>query len=268
MRDDARLEAQKQWNAIACGELEGEKGTTQYFEQVERDRYRQQPWMVDYFGFNRFAGKKVLEIGVGQGTDLMQFAKGGAECYGVDITENHLTLTQRNFELRGKRVRLWRADATRLPFQDDCFDCVYSFGVLHHIPEIEQVLGEAQRVLRPGGELMIAVYHKWSAFHIFWKLMANGIRNGWLFSKGYKGLLATIEKGADGTQTKPYVRLFSRKSTKNLLAMFTIEDISVYQLDADHFWPAFIARRMARHVTRLEPHLGWYVVSKARKREV
>lgn len=268
MWDEARLEAQKQWNETACGELPGDKSTIEYFKQVERDRYSLQPWMMDYFGFERFGGKKVLEIGVGQGTDLAQFAKSGAECYGVDITDNHLALTQRNFMLRGKRVQLWKADATRLPFENNYFDCVYSFGVLHHVPESEHVFSEVYRVLKPDGHFMIAVYYKWSAFHIFWKLLANGLRNGWLFSKGYAGLLATVEKGADGVRIKPYVRLYSKRGIRDALAMFTVDDISVHQLTPDHFWPSFVAHRMTRYVDRLEPYLGWYVACKARRRTI
>ena len=44
MQNEARLEAQKQWNARACGELEGDKNTVDYFLQVEKDRYGQQAW--------------------------------------------------------------------------------------------------------------------------------------------------------------------------------------------------------------------------------
>ena len=264
MQTEARLEAQKQWNATACGELEGDKDTRDYFLRVEQDRYRQQGWAPGYFGFNRFAGKKVLEIGVGQGTDLMQFAKAGAQCYGVDITDNHLALTRRNFELRGRQVDLRRADATQLPFPDGYFDCVYSFGVLHHIPEIEKVLAETHRVLKPGGEVMVALYHKWSAFHIFCKLLANGLRNRWLFSKGYDGLLATIEKGADGIRVKPYVKLYDQEEVNRLMAPFSIEDVSVHQLEAGRL--GIILRRcMGGFVDRLEPFFGWYITCKGKK---
>ena len=182
----------------------------------------------------------------------------------MDITDNHLALTKRNFELREKDVDLRKADATQLPFQDGYFDCVYSFGVLHHIPEIDKVISEVRRVLKPGGRLMVALYYKWSAFHIFCKLLANGLRNGWLFSKGYAGLLATIESGADGISVKPYVKLYSKVEVRRLLKEYEIEDISIHQLKADHFWPQFLARMLSRFIPRLESRLGWYVTCKAR----
>jgi ubiquinone/menaquinone biosynthesis C-methylase UbiE len=259
MHNDARIEAQKQWNARACGELPGDKQSVDYFDAVARDRYRQQPWMHDYFRYERFAGQHVLEIGIGQGTDMMQFAQVGAICHGVDITANHLKLTALNATLRGVDVDLHEVDATRLPFNDDSIDCVYSFGVLHHIPEIDQVVAEIHRVLKPGGRVMMALYYKWSAFHLLCKLMANGLRNGWLFTKGYDGLLATIEMGADGINVKPYVRLFSKPEVQQLMQAFKQEDLSIHQLHEDHFWPAFVGRALRGRLRQLEPRMGWYV---------
>jgi len=260
---NAREHAQKQWNAMACGELAGDKNSVEYFSQVEADRYGQQDWVHDYFCYHDFSGKRILEIGVGQGTDLMQFAKAGAMCFGVDITDNHLVLTKLNFELRDKDVDLRKADATQLPFPNGHFDCVYSFGVLHHIPEIDKVISEVRRVLKPGGRLMIALYYKWSAFHIFCKLLANGLCNGWLCSKGYAGLLSTIESGADGINVKPYVKLYSKAEVSRLLKEYEIEDISIHQLKADHFWPPFLANVLSRFVPRLESSFGWYLTCKA-----
>lgn len=262
---EARAAAQLQWNARACGELPGDKQSVAYFDAVARDRYAQQPWMHDYFRYERFAGQHVLEIGIGQGTDMMQFAQAGAICHGVDITENHLKLTALNATLRGVKVDLHETDATRLPFADNSLDCVYSFGVMHHIPEIEQVVSEIHRVLKPGGRVMIALYYKWSAFHIFCKLLANGLRNGWLFTKGYRGLLSTIEMGADGVKVKPYVRLFGKSEVDQLMKAFNREDLSIHQLYEDHFWPAFVGRTVRGRLKQLEPHLGWYVAYQGTK---
>jgi ubiquinone/menaquinone biosynthesis C-methylase UbiE len=262
---NARAGAQKQWNTLACGELPGNKQTIEYFDAVARDRYHQQPWMHEYFQYERFRGKHVLEIGIGQGTDMMSFARSGALCHGVDITENHLKLTAVNATLHGVEVDLHEIDATRLPFADNSIDCVYSFGVLHHIPEINEVVGEIFRVLKPGGRVMIALYYKWSAFHLFWKLLANGLRNGWLFTKGYDGLLATIEMGADGVNVKPYVRLFSKADVSRLMKAFVQEDLSIHQLHEDHFWPPLVGRLLRNHLQRLEPRMGWYVSYKGSK---
>jgi ubiquinone/menaquinone biosynthesis C-methylase UbiE len=278
---DSRVEAAKQWNNTACGELEGDKNKIEYFHSVERDRYAQQLWQQNYFQFATFRGKKILEIGVGQGTDLIQFARAGAVCSGVDITDNHLLLTRKNFALQGFKVELIKADATRLPFPDESFDVVYSFGVIHHIPEAGLVLDEIFRVLKPGGKVMLALYHKWSAFHVFKKIIFHGLGYGWLFKKGYAGTLATIEHGADGVDIKPYVKLYSKAETKKLLKKFELEDISVHQLHRHHFYPVFLEKflspilKSSSPIFRanisplfakyLESILGWYVTAIGRK---
>lgn len=265
VRESARIEATKQWNARACGELDGDRATLDYFRRVELDRYTRQPWQRRYFLYEDFNGKDVLEIGIGQGTDLMQFARAGAHCHGVDITDNHIQLSKSNFELNGIPVDIRKADATKLPYGDATIDCVYSFGVIHHIPEAEQVLAEIRRVLKPGGVLLIALYYKWSAFHLFSKLFAHGILMGWLVTKGYAGLLATIEEGADGVSTRPYVKMYSKSDVARLVSGFKIADLSVHQLEPNHFSKVFrwlIPDAVAR---ALESRLGWYVCCKAER---
>lgn len=259
----ARDSARTLWNSRACGELDGDKQSLEYFRRVDADRFEQQGWAPGYFEFDSFAGKRVLEIGVGQGTDLARFGEGGAVCHGVDITDNHLELTARNFAARGLQVDLRKADATRLPYADDYFDCVYSFGVLHHIPEIETVVSEIERVLKPGGTTRIALYYKWSAFHLF-SILVRGLLTGRLVRLGYDGLLATIETGADGRAIKPYVRLWSKREVRRLLRHFELEDVSIHQLFLSHFLPT--PRHFALSKAPLEGVLGWYVTSIARKR--
>lgn len=50
----------QQWNATACGELEGDKNSVSYFLRVEADRYAQQPWQRNYFKFDAFMGRRVV----------------------------------------------------------------------------------------------------------------------------------------------------------------------------------------------------------------
>lgn len=252
LNSDARLHAQRQWNASPCGALETAEEDSDYFDRVEADRYRQQYWQREWMGFDRFAGKKVLEIGIGLGTDLKQFARAGAECYGVDITRRHLELTERNFALEGLDVKLFNADATALPFPDDSFDCIHSFGVLHHIPDVDKVLAEALRVLKPGGVLLSTVYHKYSMAAA--TLFVLAVLNGDLKRIGIGGVLATIEVGADGVLIKPYVKLYSKGEWRRTgeAAGFVTRRLTARQIHSQVF--DFVNR--LRH---LEGALGWYV---------
>lgn len=250
--DDARVNAQRQWNTNPCGSLPTDAEDRPFFDDVEANRYRQQYWQRDWMRYDRFAGKKVLEIGIGLGTDLKQFARAGADCHGVDITDRHLELTERNFAVEGLPVKLFNADATELPFADNTFDCIHSFGVLHHIPDVDRVLAEAYRVLKPGGFLLTAVYHKWSIAAA--SRFTRAILNGNLRRIGTDGVLAQIEKGADGVHIKPYVKLYTKGDWRktNEDAGFTTRRLTARQIHSQTF--DFVNR-----LNFLEGLLGWYV---------
>jgi ubiquinone/menaquinone biosynthesis C-methylase UbiE len=258
----ARENAVKQWTVNPCGAVAGDESTLEYFLEVERRRYQEQPWQRERFGFERFGGQRVLEIGVGLGTDLVQFAKAGACCHGVDITDRHLELTARNFALRGLAVELKQGDATRIDYPDASFDVVYSFGVLHHFPDAEAAAREIRRVLRPGGRCFVALYHKGSFFHLY-MLLVRGVLQGRLLRLGYEGLMATVEGGADGVVIRPYVKLYSRREARRLLSDFRIDRVSVHHVEIGRFRERLVGKLVAPVLARLEPLLGWYVVCDA-----
>jgi ubiquinone/menaquinone biosynthesis C-methylase UbiE len=167
--DNERLkqDVRDYWNAHPCGTQFTHlvAGSKEFFEEVERFRYETQPFMREVMGFEKFAGKRLLEIGCGLGTDLLQFARGGADVTGVDLTPASIELVKKRFAIYGLPVRAQVADAERLPFSDNSFDVVYSFGVLHHTPNTPKAIEEVYRVLRPGGQITIMLYHK-SSMHV------------------------------------------------------------------------------------------------------
>src|ERR1043166_2388693 len=93
-----KLRAREQWSADPCGELYGrshEFGSREFFDEVERHRYNEYaPWMPDMMGFDKFAGARLVEVGCGMGTDLLQFARGGASVTGVDLTPRSVEITR------------------------------------------------------------------------------------------------------------------------------------------------------------------------------
>jgi ubiquinone/menaquinone biosynthesis C-methylase UbiE len=258
---DAELHAQKQWNLTPCGSVPSNSIDLEYFLTVEKERYQEQDWQLDFFPFDQYLNKKVLEIGIGHGTDLMQFARNGAVCHGVDITEKHLELTAQNFNLQNKSVTLTKTSAIVLPYESNSLDCIYSFGVIHHIPEAHKVLEECYRVLKPGGKIIITNYYKHSAFHYFIKILHDGLIKRRLFSLGYDGLLATIETGADGKNIKPYVKLYSSKEMRSLLKNFSNTEIKINQLKLNHFYPIFLGKIMSPFLKLFSPLMGWYVTA-------
>ena len=147
---------QAYWDAHPCGTqfTELEWGSQQFFDSVSRERYARQPFMAEAVGFSRYSGKELLEIGCGLGTDLLEFARGGARVTGLDLTPAVVALARRRFELEGASGNFVVGDAERLPFADNRFDVVYSFGVLHHTPDTGRAFAEVRRILRPGGVLV------------------------------------------------------------------------------------------------------------------
>lgn len=151
------------WNKASCGE-------ELYLAQTDKDSYLQQaeirytlePFIKDFAEFDKFKDKKVLEIGVGLGADHQMFATGGALLTGIDLTERAIEHTRQRFQAFGLNSGLRVADAEHLPFDNDTFDLVYSWGVLHHSPNTQQAINEVYRVVRPGGEAKIMIYHTYS----------------------------------------------------------------------------------------------------------
>ena len=124
------------WSRTPCGSWDATapEGTAEYFAQIEQRRYELEPFIHRFADFRSARGRSVLEIGVGLGTDHVQFARAGAELHGVDLTERGVELVRRRLELEGLTSELQVADAEQLPFADASFDYVYSWGVLHHTP--------------------------------------------------------------------------------------------------------------------------------------
>src|SRR5258707_13832089 len=107
--------------------------------------------MPEVMGFNDFAGARLLEVGCGMGTDLLQFARGGAEVTGVDLTPRSIQISQQHFAVYGERGDFAISDAEHLPFADQSFDVIYSNGVLHHTPDTAGPVLEVPRGFGPSG---------------------------------------------------------------------------------------------------------------------
>jgi ubiquinone/menaquinone biosynthesis C-methylase UbiE len=101
-------------------------------------------------------GPRVLEIGCGQGLGIEQIREvfGPAKIDAFDLDEEMVKLARARLA-RFDGVRLWRGDATRIDAPDNSYDAAFEFIVLHHVPEWRRALGEAFRVLRPGGVFYI-----------------------------------------------------------------------------------------------------------------
>jgi 2-polyprenyl-3-methyl-5-hydroxy-6-metoxy-1,4-benzoquinol methylase len=152
------------WDRRPCNLRHGTApvGTREYFDQVEARKYRVEPHIPGFAQFERWKGKKVLEVGCGLGTDSINFARAGADLTVVELSQASLDLCKKRFEVFGLAARFHLADAEELSatVPVEPYDLVYSFGVLHHTPEPAKAFAEIRKYLGPASELRVMLYAK------------------------------------------------------------------------------------------------------------
>ncbi len=244
------------WEKEACGtspQLVGDvaKYTREWYEQIEQHRYKVEPFIHSIAQYTRYHGKKVLEIGVGAGTDHLQWARAGAECYGVDLTDEAIDVTCRRLAMYGITPNLQRVDAEKLPFEDETFDLVYCWGVIHHSENPKAIVAEIKRVLKPGGQFVGMIYHRYSL--TVFKLW---IRHGLLRGKPWRSFSDIVWHHVESIGTKAY----------------TVRELRRLFADYRHFTtqPIITSSDLINHgpvwLNRFLPNfLGWFIALGATK---
>jgi ubiquinone/menaquinone biosynthesis C-methylase UbiE len=152
----------------------------EFFRQVERERYELEPYIPTFAQFEVARGKRVLEIGVGAGTDFVRWVRAGAEATGIDLTDQAISLVRERLALEELSAKLYVGDAENLPFETDSFDIVYSYGVIHHTPNTAKAVQEIWRVLKANGLARVMIYHlhSWVALLLWAVHCAGRLRPG------------------------------------------------------------------------------------------
>lgn len=101
------------------------------------------------------AGKRVLEIGCGTGYGLEYFNQSYAQYVGMDIDVELLCSVSERYRNTASSVSLLAADIADTPLQAHSFEVILSFQVIEHMADAVGFLGQAARLLRPGGHLLI-----------------------------------------------------------------------------------------------------------------
>ena len=249
--DETKAEVREFWEAGPCGakHADSPEGTAEFYAEVERKRNELEPFIPGYADFASTADKDVLEIGVGVGTDFIRFARAGARVTGVDLTEHSVVLVRGRLVLEGFDGDVRVADAEALPFENDTFDVVYSWGVLHHTPRPERAMGEALRVLKPGGRLCVMVYARFS-----WVAFGLWGRYALLRGRPWRSLASVVADHMESTGTRAYTK-------RELLKVFdSLQGLSLEKVGTPY------DRRVAGPLATLSGRtLGWFLVVRGTK---
>jgi SAM-dependent methyltransferase len=226
--------AREQWSQDPAGAIYGrehEFGTREFFDAVQRHRYSEYaPWMPRVMGFNDFKGARLLEVGCGMGTDLLQFARGGARVTGIDLTPRSVEISRRHFEVYGQCGDFAISDCERLPFKSETFDVVYSNGVLHHTPDTAGAVRELHRVLRRGGQARVMLYHRGSINYWGEIILRHGLLRGELLRGHSAEEIMSRHVEVNERGGRPLVKVYSRSEARKLFSMFRDTSVEVEQL--------------------------------------
>jgi 2-polyprenyl-3-methyl-5-hydroxy-6-metoxy-1,4-benzoquinol methylase len=279
------------WEGHPCGaETAVAEDRLEYFLGLEHFRYANAPYILKAAEFDTFAGKRVVEIGCGLGTDGAQFARAGADYFGIDLTSAAVGLARENFEVRGLQGEFLVADARQLPFEADSFDHVYSFGVIHHSPEPRAIVEEMHRVLKPHGTVTVMLYNRTSINYyieimFLRKLGRSVLRPRWAPAllarmlrlpraklEGHREQLIRIPRptpdqwvsmNTDGPDC-PLARVYSARDVRALFEGFEDIQTEVHLFDRSH-WP-YVGRLITdRLADAIGARFGWNRIVRARK---
>lgn len=262
--DGYKDEAQNQWDNDPCGShyvKDAKPHTLEWFLEAERYRYGEYaPWMPEVMEFAGHAGERLLEIGAGMGIDHAQFARHGAIVTDVDLSAGHLALARENFALHGLQGSFVHHDAETLPFDDNCFDVVYSNGVIHHTPNTQQVVDEIHRVLKPGGKAIVMVYAE-NSLH-YWRNLVGwiGLVQGRIYNHSI-GKIMSESVEISGNDARPLVKVYTAQRLRNMFAHFNDIYIVKHQITAPEV-PRLLKRMSLDTIGNL---MGWNLIIKARK---
>ncbi len=224
-----------------------EIGTREYFNEVETRKYTVEPHIPLFADFDRWKGKKVLEVGCGIGTDTINFARAGALVTAVDLSQASLEVARKRAEVfdLSDRITFRQADAENLcsTVPVEPYDLVYSFGVIHHTPHPDRVLDQIRHYTGPQSTLKIMVYN-----HRSWKVL-------WILLTKAKGrfwrLREFVSKHSEAATGCPVTYTYTRREARQWLSRHGFEAVDS---SIDHIFPYRI-----REYVRYEYKKVWYI---------
>jgi ubiquinone/menaquinone biosynthesis C-methylase UbiE len=249
--DKSIADVQRYWDARPCNIRHSPKpvGSKEYFDEVEARKYLVEPHIPAFADFERWRGKRVLEVGCGIGTDSINFARAGADLTAVELSSESLSIAAQRADVMGvaDRIRFVEANAEELTsvLDDEPYDLVYSFGVIHHTPHPQQALAEMRALTAPRGTLKLMVYHRRS-WKVLWIVAGQGHGRFWKTDE----LVAEYSEAHTGC---PVTFSYTRSEGRELVESsgFRVQDVWV-----DHVFPYRIRDYVEYRYVK-EPYFRW-----------
>lgn len=220
------------WNRRPCNIRHSTKavGSWEYFNEVEARKYLVEPHIPQFAQFERWRGKRVLEIGCGIGTDTINFARHGALVTAVDLSEQSLAIARERAAVYGveDRIQFHQGSAEELTsvVPVERYDLIYSFGVIHHTPRPERVLEHIRSYADQKTTVKIMVYHRHS-WKVLWILLTYGKGRFWRLPE----LVAQHSEAQTGC---PITYTYTRAEARKLLERYGFR---VTETRVDHIFP-------------------------------
>jgi ubiquinone/menaquinone biosynthesis C-methylase UbiE len=271
---EAKRAAIEQWTADPCGyDSAHEPGSRLHMEDLDRGQRRYAPWMDEILGYEHTRGLRVLDVGCGQGIDVVRYATAGARVTGIDLTPRHVALARRHVAALGLKASVVSGDAEAMPFADMSFDRVSSNGVLHHTPDMPAALREIRRVLVAGGEARVIVYNRRSFHYWLTQVFTRGIVYRQLLEE--RSMAGVLSRGVERSSigARPLVRVYGPRELRDMLTAAGFVDVhtKVRHFNVEDtplsFWAA--NRIKALHSPYIRDRIGqiggWYLTGYGRR---
>jgi len=167
---------------------------------------------------------KIVDIGCGNGRNLIPFAKKGFSCDAVDFSIDMIKFAKSRFRKLGLKCKFHVSNMNKLPFKDNNFDYIICVASFHHLNKFDQekALKEFKRILKPGGEMYITVWNKWQSRFLFGKLKIK-LKNIWQsgsFFELFRKKEVFIPWKVEDKIYQRYYYLFNYLEFKNLLSKY------------------------------------------------
>tara|TARA_B100000965_G_scaffold329496_1_gene292954 strand:+ start:445 stop:1233 length:789 start_codon:yes stop_codon:yes gene_type:complete len=154
------------WDKQPCNINHSKKKflSKEYFDEVRKKRYFVEPHILKFADFKKYKNKTVLEIGCGIGTDGIEFIKNDANYFGVELSKNSLDIFRERIKvlkLSNKKSNLIHSSVEDLKGVPRInYDLIYSFGVIHHTPNIKKAFNEIYKLANKKTLIKIMLYAK------------------------------------------------------------------------------------------------------------